>query len=256
MTHSWILTVSLLFVLGSEMPTRNAGTSQEETPKAPAESDDEQSSKLHGDSLIEVEKQKTLPHKGMQALGTRGYGPSKTEEAHLKKLKPEDLITGHILAAYDIKDRVGQQVSWFGIVRKDRFVGDGKGKKFRHHELTVEHKFFDGLTDLHQLIVSFGGGGDFKVILPFTEKKLPFKTLTLVRFYGEVVSEKDGVPTLKVKFARVWPWNNFAFMGLGSKKNPDRTNAAWRKGLEIPENVYSSAPDTSYYEMLLGKRKK
>jgi hypothetical protein len=214
MTFSIILTASLLLIPCSEiLEVPAALATQDDTPKTPPKADeDKELSKIHGDKLIEVEKQKTLPHKDLEVLGTRGYGASKTEKPHLEALEPEDRVTGHILAKYSIKDRVGQQVSWFGIVRKDRFVDPGKGKESRHHELTVEHKFFDGLTDLHQQIVSLGGGGDFKVLLPFTEKKLPFKMLTLVRFYGEVVSEKRGVPTLKVKFARVWPWNNFAFM--------------------------------------------
>ena len=260
-----ILSAFLLFSPGSEALTEDRGqrstpasaeATQEEASKPPTEKNQEPSSKLYGGKLIEVEKQKTLPHKKPKFLGTSGYAPSKVEKPHLEALEPADRVTGDLFTEFNIKGRVGQQVSWFGIVRKDRFVHAGKAPEDRYHELTVEHKFFDGLTDTHQQIVSFGGCGDFKAILPFAEKKLPFKTLTLVRFYGEVTSEKNDIPTLKVKFARVWPWNNFAFMDLISKKNPDRTNKAWRKGLDIPEKIYASAPDSRYYERLLGKRKK
>ena len=200
--------------------------------------------------LIEVEKQKTLPHEPQESLGTMLYTPSKAEEPYMKDLPLFDPATGSTSAHNEIVGRVGQQVAWFGIVRDDKWV---KGGKETHHELLVEHKYFDGLTDAHQQIVSFAGGGDFKAILPF-EKKLPFKTLVLVRCYGEVVSEEDGIPTVDVKFVRVWPWNNFAFMTLDNEKHPDRTNKRWRKGIDLPEQTYSATPDTRYYEKLLGKQ--
>jgi hypothetical protein len=239
MTLSVLLTAVLLLFPGSD--ARTTGPAQE-----PSDSTERQ--------LIEVEKQKTLPHEPLEILGTGFYKPSKIEEPYAKGFPPIDLVTGSTPA--EIVGRVGQQVAWFGIVREDTWVKAGGDRKEGHHELLVEHKYFDGLTDAHQQIVSFAGGGDFKAILPFPEKKLPFKTLTLVRCYGEVSSEDAGIPTVDVKFVRVWPWNNFAFMTLDNEKIPDRTNKRWRKGIDIPEQAYSATPDTSYYEKLLGKQKK
>ncbi len=233
----------------------SADAIQEESPTKGAGSADEQSAKATGELLIEVEKQKPLPHKNPESLGTTFYKPSKLEQPHLAEFKPEDLLPGNMSAANELQGRVGQQVSWFGIVREDKWVRAGGSRKEGHHELLIEHKYFDGLTDAHQQIVSFAGGGDFKAILPFDEKELSFKTLTLVRCYGEVSSEKKGVPTVNVTFVRVWPWNNFAFMGLVNEATPDRTNKRWRKRIKVPDEVYSAVPDTSYYKKLLGKRK-
>lgn len=233
-----------------------AGVVQEKTPKADADATDEEPLETESDQVIELEQQKELPHKTFDSLGTIVYQPSKLEQRHFEQLRPADQAFGGLLADREIRGRVGQQIGWFGIVRKDRQIKFGESRKKEHHELLIEHKYFDGLTDSHQQIVSFAGGGDFKAILPFDERKLPFKTLTLVRCYGEVISEKKGIPTVELKFIRVWPWNNFAFMDLGSEKHPDRTNKAWRKRLKIPEQVYSPAPDTRYYEKLLGKQKR
>jgi hypothetical protein len=205
--------------------------------------------------LIELEEQKQLPHEPLSSLGTTFYQPSELEAPHAEEVAPTLPRADTDPEEHPLLGRVGQKVAWFGIVREDRFV-KARGERAAHHELLVEHKYFDGLTDLHQQIVHFAGAGDIEAQVPFAEKELPNELLTLVRCYGTVTAEKQGVPTLELEFVRVWPWNNFAFMDLGGPAYPDRTNKRWRKGLDLPDSVYSARPDTAYYERLLGTRKK
>jgi hypothetical protein len=111
-------------------------------------------------------------------------------------------------------------------------------------------KYFDGLTDLHLQIVSMSGAGDFTVKIPGTGHKL--KALSLVRVYGKVSAEREGMPEVSADFVRSWDWKLFAFMPYGK----DRSNPKWVKLRKIEDelDVYDSNPTNAYYEKLLGKR--
>src|SRR5690606_20423728 len=112
---------------------------------------------------------------------------------------------------YELAKQVGEYVGWCGIVRGNEF--DTASATTR---LLVEHKYFDGLTDLHQQIVSIYGAGDFHVVLPgkVTADEVP--PLCLVRVYGTMFNDEAGRPTLNADYVRVWPWGVFAFMDYGT----------------------------------------
>ena len=77
----------------------------------------------------------------------------KAEEARNKdKVIPDE--------KYQLLDQAGVYVGWFGIVREA--VPDAISGKLT---LTLEHKYFDGLVDAHQMIVSIHGAGDFTASL-------------------------------------------------------------------------------------------
>jgi hypothetical protein len=138
----------------------------------------------------------------------------------------------------------GRQVAWFGIARD---VVEHKSKN--ETRLNVEMKYFDGFTDLHLQIVSMSGAGDFRVSIPGT--KQPIKKLSLVRVYGKVVSEANGVLMGAAQFVRVWDWKLFAFMAYGN----DKSNPQWVKLRKMDkDDIYSSEPDDRYYEERLGSR--
>lgn len=172
------------------------------------------------------------------------YPPTATEQPLLKKLSKEEQTTGSMVekTSYSIHEKVNKNVGWFGIVRSVKENNDIT-------ELLVEMRYFDGLTDLHLQIVSFKGGGDFKVILPGTGHHID--RLCLVRAYGTVVEEKDQIPAVDAQYVRVWPWGQFSFMDYGE----DKSNPQWKKLRTInPDDVYSSNPNQAYYEACLGKR--
>ena len=122
-------------------------------------------------------------------------------------------------------------------------------KEKKETQLLVEMKYFDGLTDLHQQIVSIFGAGDFRVVISGTGHKL--QKLELVRVYGKVASVEKDTPTVSAEFVRAWDWGLFAFMDYGK----DKTNAAWVKLRKVkPEDIYVAYPKTGYYEERLGKR--
>jgi truncated hemoglobin YjbI len=176
-------------------------------------------------------------------LGTRGYGPTELEKPFLEKLDKGERTTGGMFQDYSLGGKDGKYVSWFGIVRNIREGVEGK-----RTYLVVEMKYFDGLTDTHQQIVSINGAGDFRVTLDGT--RLGIRLLSLVRVYG-VVEEKDSARTVTAEYVRHFDWGTFAFMPYGK----DRGNPEWRKHLTVPEDrAYGARPSTSYYEARLGRR--
>jgi hypothetical protein len=191
---------------------------------------------------VHVEHSQPLPRSG-PGLGTRAYAPLPDEAQAIKGWSEEELNSG----SPDVKSlhgHVGKRVAWFGIVRN---VEEHKNR--RETVLDVEMKFSDGLTDLHQQVVSLYGAGDFHVVIPGTGYRI--KKLALVRVYGHVEKESDGVPIVAPEFVRVWDWKLFAFMPYGK----DHSNPTWVKLRKMDEShIYSSRPNTLYYEQILGNR--
>jgi len=135
------------------------------------------------------------------------------------------------------KDKV---VAWFGIVRE---LPVGKDQPY-----LIEHRYYDGLNDDHMQLASLNGAGDFRLLA--ADPKTEIKHLCLVRVIGTVTEEKDGVPTVKANYIRVWNLGDFAFMDYGKNGG----NPRWRKLLKRdPADTYSPEPDAKYYEDLLGK---
>jgi hypothetical protein len=105
------------------------------------------------------------------------------------------------------------------------------------------------MTDCHIMLVSMSGSGDFAARVEASD--VPVAALTLVRIYGTVTPQKNGIPMIAADFIRVWPWMTFTFTDLGAK---DKTNPRWKKDCKVceAERVYRPYPDEKYYRRALG----
>ena len=190
---------------------------------------------------IEVQPIKELKPTG--SLGTCGYAPSSKENSFFNKLGAKEQETGSFMKDYDIHKKSGF-VSWYGIVRKLSRLAQPDS-----WELLLEHKYFDGMTDCHIMLVSMSGSGDFAVRVQAKDQPVP--ALALVRVYGKVRQQENGIPLIDAEFLRVWPWMTFTFTDLAAE---DRTNPRWKKDCKICEGgkVYKPYPDERYYRKALG----
>ncbi len=207
-------------------------------------------SPLYGrdEHVVQVEHSQPLARTGPgrvgSALGTRAYAPLPDEAQAIKDWSEEELNSGSP-EMKSLHGHFGKRVAWFGIVRH---VEEHKNR--RETVLDVEMKFSDGLTDLHQQVVSLYGAGDFQVSIAGTGYRI--KRLALVRIYGRVAHDPSGgEPLVQAEFVRVWDWKLFAFMPYGK----DHSNRIWVKLRKMDESrIYSSHPDVPYYEQILGPR--
>ena len=173
---------------------------------------------------------------------TVGYTPTQ-DEAKFQSKKPDADIGGD--TGFDAKKagtllgKKGKLISWFAIVRELPAKDGGA--------FLLEHKHFDGLNDYHIQLASLFGVGDFKVMAKDTKGDL--KRLSLVRVIGTVIDEKDGIPSVRADYIRVWHPGDFTFMDYGA----DATNERWKKLRQKTDLIYSPEPDAEYYEGLLGK---
>ncbi|MCY2990124.1 MAG: HEAT repeat domain-containing protein [Planctomycetota bacterium] len=182
------------------------------------------------------------------SLGTTRYSPSKKEQPFFGRLPADELVTGSHADGYDISTKDDKYVGWFGIVR-----GIAEDAKANRTILTVEHKYFDGLTDAHLQAVSFNGSGDFLATLTGTGHRIP--PLSLVKVYGTVAKGKPGtLPRMDAAFVRNWHWGTFTFLAAyGTQQGSEQ----WRKANQIPvDQIYEAWPHPChhYYEERLGKR--
>ena len=176
-------------------------------------------------------------------LGTTKYRPTSLEKQATKNYSENELASGSPENA-TLKGQPGRRVAWFGIVRN---VQEDKGKN--ETRLRVEMTYFDGLTDLHQQIVSLYGAGDFEAVIPGTGHGI--EKLSLVRVYGKVAGETSGIPLVSAQFVRVWDWGLFAFMDYGQ----DKSDPQWVKLRKVEKlEFYSSEPNRRYYELRIGPR--
>lgn len=198
-----------------------------------------------GQTVMETQPVKEL--KRGNSLGSCGYKPTEKETSYFQKLEPSERTTGSFMAPYTIHGKVGKYVSWFGIMRGVRNTAPDEKM-----EILFEHKYFDGLTDCHVMLVSQTGGGDFHATVGPIEGTIG--PLTLVRAYGKVDGEDNGIPHLSVDYIRVWPWLTFTFtdLGAGNKGNPE-----WEKYCRICKKgrIYDPYPDKNYYFGMLGDPK-
>lgn len=182
------------------------------------------------------------------SLGTVYYTPSENERPFFSRLAPDEVATGSHFDDYDISTKDGKYVGWFGIVRQI-----DEDTTANRTTLTVEHKYFDGLTDAHLQAVSFNGSGDFQAVLAGTGHRIP--PLSLVKVYGTVTQGKEGtLPRIDVVFVRNWHWGTFTFL---DDYGTQRGSAQWRKANQVPlEEIYDPWPHPCqhYYEERLGKR--
>ena len=182
------------------------------------------------------------------SLSTIYYRPSKREQPFFDRLPTDGIVTGSDSSDYDIATKEGEYVGWFGIVREINEDTD-----VNRTVLTVEHKYFDGLTDAYLQAVSFNGSGDFRATLTGTGHRIP--PLSLVKVYGTVFKGKDcRLPEIDSVFVRDWHWGTFTFLAAyGTQRGSER----WRKANQIPlDDIYEASPHPChhYYEERLGKR--
>ena len=182
------------------------------------------------------------------ALGTISYAPSRQEQPFFNRLAADEVATGALADDYDISTRDRVYVGWFGIVRviaEDRTAN--------RTLLTVEHKYFDTLTDAHIQAVSFNGGGDFQSALTGTGHRIP--PLSLVKVYGTVTRGQDGtLPQIAAEFVRCWHWGTFTFIAAyGTQRGSEECRKANQVALD---EIYEPWPHPChrYYEQRLGKR--
>lgn len=195
-------------------------------------------------TVVEVERAPDRV-RAPNGLGTAGYAPTDRERPFFERTPEDELTIGAIndnQTGYDLKARRGKRVSWFGIVRSVTRRPDGT------HELLLEHKYFDGLTDLHILALSFNGAGDFTARVLADE--LPVRPLMLVRAYGTVDAVDGERPVLRAEYVRAFPWKTFTFIECYGK---DQGNPAWRKLCKVDlDRIYNPYPDERYYRDRLG----
>ncbi len=182
------------------------------------------------------------------SLSTVYYTPSKNERPFFSRLAPDEVATGSHFDDYDTSTKDKKYVGWFGIVRQI-----DEDTSTNRTTLTVEHKYFDGLTDAHLQAVSFNGSGDFQAVLAGTGHRIP--PLSLVKVYGAVTQGKEGtLPRIDVVFVRNWHWGTFTFL---DNYGTQRGSAKWRKANQVPlDEIYEPWPHPChhYYEERLGKR--
>ena len=189
------------------------------------------------------------PKPPSNSLGTKRYPPTPAETPFLTALaKAEQAPTGE--PDYTMTGRVGDRIGWLGVVR-----GISEDAAKDETRLLVEMKYFDGLTDGHILCVSFNGAGDFVAILDGTN--VGAKPLSLVRVYGAIESEKDGVPRVRAEFVRHFDQPRYCFMFVSGN---EKGNPQWRKLNRIDlqardgRGIYNPFPGPSYYDARLGSR--
>ena len=191
---------------------------------------------------IEIQPVKELKPTG--SLGTCSYQPTEMETPFLAQLSDAEKTNGGMLTKYSIHRKTGTKVAWFGIVRGITPPAEKDGDT----TLLIEHKYFDGMTDCHIMLVQWTGGGDFTARLKMDAAAIP--ALSLVRVYGTVTGEKLSVPEVRVDYIRVWPWRTFNFMDLTGN---DHTNPRWKKFAKVSGmDVYTPYPKDDYYFTLLG----
>jgi hypothetical protein len=195
---------------------------------------------------IDIQPAKQLTRSN--TLGTCQYHPSEKETPFFDKLADGERITGSpFVGSYRLQGRIGKYVSWFGIVRgisNTYASGNNLG-------LLLEQKHFDGQTDCHIMLVSASGSGDFRATLEARPDAIP--ALSLVKVYGKVVSEENGVPQILVEYIHVWPWLSFTFTDLGS--SDDHSNPRWARFCTVCKKnakIYNPFPTEAYYRNLLG----
>jgi hypothetical protein len=195
-----------------------------------------------GQTVVEVQEVKELKPTG--SLSTCGYAPSAQEKPFFEKLAAGERATGSFMQGYDIHKKNNQYVSWYGIVRGITRVS---GEDIE--QLLLEHKYFDGMTDCHIMLVSMSGSGDFQAKIGGKDASIP--PLSLVRVYGTVKKDKDGTPVVAAEFMRDWPWMTFTFTDLGGE---DKTNPRWKAECKIRagDRIYKPYPDEQYYRDVLG----
>lgn len=179
---------------------------------------------------------------------TAVYAPTEYEKQFYDKLTNEAQRTVNskpgepLHSDFTLRGHGGQFVSWFGIVRE---VAHEASKS--SGSLLIENKYFQASKDEPPQTVSINGGGNFRAILTSFTEGLP---LSLVRVYGTVVREDNGVPVVQARYIRVWRWGEFDFDDYGA----DNGDPRWKKNrsLQPNESIQQAQLSADYYLRRLG----
>jgi hypothetical protein len=179
------------------------------------------------------------------ALATCNYTPAAAEAPFFSRLSNAEKTNDSAFGGdYSLHGKGGTYVSWFGIVR-----GISPSAAAGEITLLAQHHYFDGTTDCHIMLVAKTGDGDFEATLKIDPAKIP--ALALVRIYGKVTGDDNGVPQVKVEYVRVWPWLTFTF---ADQADTDHSNPRWQRFAQVKlgDRIYTPYPDESYYQRVLG----
>jgi hypothetical protein len=193
---------------------------------------------------VDIQPVKVLKPSG--SLSTCAYSPVASESPFFKRLIDDERVNDTAFGGtYSIHAKTGQSVAWFGIVRGITPSSAPGGDV----TLLLQHHYFDGMTDCHIMLVAKTGDGDFVAQLNVDPEKIP--ALALVRVYGKVVCEENGVPRVAVEYMRVWPWMTFTFTDLAGE---DHSNPRWQKYSRVQpgDRLYVPYPNENYYRSVLG----
>ncbi len=193
-----------------------------------------------------IDVQPVVELKPTGTLGTCVYKPVAQEMPFFNRLSDDEKTNDASMGNhYSIHGKTGKNVAWLGIVRGITPPVSQAGAV----TLLIEHKYFDGMTDCHIMLVEWTGDGDFTARLDVDPQAIP--ALSLVRVYGTVAGETAGVPQVQVDYIRVWPWKTFTFMDLAGN---DHSNPRWKKYADLGSsgNVYNPYPNENYYLHVLG----
>jgi hypothetical protein len=178
------------------------------------------------------------------------YKPTEWEQRYFDYLRKEDRITVQSNpqeiehAKFQLTGHLRQFVSWFGIVREVT----PKGLAQRGGTLLIENKYFKGSGDEKLQTVSLRGGGDFNAeVTNLSEELIP---PMLVRIYGTVVREENGLPVIAVSHLRGWHIGQFNFADYGE----DHSNPRWTKNVRLAQgdSVHETELSADYYIKRLG----
>jgi hypothetical protein len=104
---------------------------------------------------IDIQPVKELIPNG--TLATSVYIPLETEAQFFAKLTNKERVNDALFGHYTMHGKKGKYISWFGIVRGITPAAGPGGEV----TLLLQHRFFDGLTDSHIMLVAKSGDGDY-----------------------------------------------------------------------------------------------
>jgi hypothetical protein len=176
------------------------------------------------------------------------YQPTGSEKDWMQPIPEKDFITVQSRpdepdgSQFQLKGEVKRIVSWFGIVRQ--VTPDGIGK--RGGTLLIENKYFNGTKSEKLQSVSVHGAGNF--LAEVTDLSEELEPLLLVRVYGRVVREENGLPVVRARYLRGWHLAQYNFDDYGE----DHSDPRWTKNRRLPRPLREDKVSSDYYINTLG----
>jgi hypothetical protein len=114
--------------------------------------------------------------------------------------------------------------------------------------MLIENKYFNGTKSEKLQTVSIHGDGNF--LAEVTNLSEELEPLLLVRVYGRVVREENGLPVVKARYVRGWHIAQYNFDDYGE----DHTDPRWTKNrrLNALKPLRQDTVSADYYINCLG----